>query len=560
MAAVTSALSNGQDQVISNANVLNATGNITYLECNSLAIAEALIKMFPSVRPSDMATESAPTPKTPIFTAQDPLVTDASSVPTTVESEDGAPGQAAGTSTESETSINTFPNYGTASLPSEAISRAPASCDVYIEHMFPLKHGYPLWFPEPDSSCSLEYRRKGVSIGDVGVITSDGGFDFLFNIWLKAQDPINPNNLPADFDSAPRPERRTIPRTVFVPGPNNKVSNLNILSSFDTRDISFICKDSRKGGILLMPHGASKEDLRNEIHLKEFISKNAVSWYRYARITCGIDLDRHSLYVVTGNTKSKTWGIATFDVTAPERDSLLVMGKANDVNSPYYEWRETGEASHNRTGPMPDSDLNYEDGIQASPQNQCLFLRGFKISLSKDTWDEMLNPGKVVIMDGNKLYNNNGLFDSSGSTKNTTCSSGNSENRSGQTISSNNIGVMNFPVKHTLFHPLNVINEIILSQVPEANIAITHDNFWIEILGQHNFHHYTVKQLQDIIKSKHVITIDYDGETKTCTLDLIELNHIDRLWTSTLPSLNAFKENSFVDEAIGKRAGNPWVI
>ncbi|KAF8997780.1 hypothetical protein BDQ17DRAFT_1411343 [Cyathus striatus] len=412
MADVSSMLSNGQDQVITNANVLNATGNIVYLECNSLAIAEALIKMLPNVSPSDTATESEPTSTTPIFTAQDPLVTDSPSVPTIVKPDDGGSGLAS-TSTEGETSINTFPNYGTASLPSEAISQAPASCDVYIEHMFPLKHGYPLWFPEPDSSRSVEYRRKGVSVGDVGVITSDGGFDFLFNIWLEAQDPINPDDLPEDFDSLPRPAQRIIPRAAFGPSPNSKVSSLNVISRLDRNTRNLLLK-MRLAGI--------------------------------------------------------------------ERDGLLVMGKANDPNSPYYEWKETGEASHSRTGPIPNSDLNAGNGIQAAPENQCLFLRGFKISLSEETWDKMLDPQEVVVTNDNNNKSNciNELLKSSGSTRNTNHCEGFG---SGHNAFSNNIGVTSFPVKNTVIHPLNVINEIIFSQVPEADIAITHDNFWIELIN-----------------------------------------------------------------------------
>ena len=43
------------------------------------------------------------------------------------------------------------------------------------------------------------YQREGVNIGDVGIFTSDGGFDFLFNVCLPARDASNPDELPEGF-------------------------------------------------------------------------------------------------------------------------------------------------------------------------------------------------------------------------------------------------------------------------------------------------------------------------------------------------------------------------
>jgi hypothetical protein len=45
----------------------------------------------------------------------------------------------------------------------------------------------------------MSYRRKGINIGDVGIITPTGGFSFLFNICLPHDHPINPRTLPEGF-------------------------------------------------------------------------------------------------------------------------------------------------------------------------------------------------------------------------------------------------------------------------------------------------------------------------------------------------------------------------
>jgi len=65
--------------------------------------------------------------------------------------------------------------------------------------MYLKKHGFPLWIPQPNEELSPSYRQQGVSIGDVGIFTPDGGFDFLFNVCLPAGHPSNPEALPEGF-------------------------------------------------------------------------------------------------------------------------------------------------------------------------------------------------------------------------------------------------------------------------------------------------------------------------------------------------------------------------
>ena len=59
--------------------------------------------------------------------------------------------------------------------------------------------GFPLWIPDPNRVLHLGYRRMGVRIGDVGIITESGAFSFLFNICLPHNDPVNPRTLPEHF-------------------------------------------------------------------------------------------------------------------------------------------------------------------------------------------------------------------------------------------------------------------------------------------------------------------------------------------------------------------------
>jgi len=82
------------------------------------------------------------------------------------------------------------------SLPPLPVQR---SCDIYYRHLAVKGRGSPLWQTEPSSNLPNIYRRRGIAVGDVGIITASGGFDFMFNICLPADHPINQEGLPADF-------------------------------------------------------------------------------------------------------------------------------------------------------------------------------------------------------------------------------------------------------------------------------------------------------------------------------------------------------------------------
>ncbi|KAF9023124.1 hypothetical protein BDZ89DRAFT_922425, partial [Hymenopellis radicata] len=51
------------------------------------------------------------------------------------------------------------------------------------------EHGHALWIPKPDESLPDAYKIQGISVGDVGVFTPHGGFDFLYASIAFSQPP-----------------------------------------------------------------------------------------------------------------------------------------------------------------------------------------------------------------------------------------------------------------------------------------------------------------------------------------------------------------------------------
>ena len=89
------------------------------------------------------------------------------------------------------------------------MSRCSNSDEVYVKAMLSLRRGYPLPAPQPISSLPVEKRRVGTIIGDVGTISEDGSFDYLFNPLLPTTDPRNPYDLPTAFNDVLPPVSRT---------------------------------------------------------------------------------------------------------------------------------------------------------------------------------------------------------------------------------------------------------------------------------------------------------------------------------------------------------------
>jgi len=84
----------------------------------------------------------------------------------------------------------------------QSITMEPNLSQLY-QRRLKSKHphlGEALWVPQTNRSLPTPYRQSGIRIGDVGLVNREGGFDFLFNICLPHDDPINDGRVPDNFE------------------------------------------------------------------------------------------------------------------------------------------------------------------------------------------------------------------------------------------------------------------------------------------------------------------------------------------------------------------------
>ncbi|KAJ7357879.1 hypothetical protein DFH08DRAFT_932283 [Mycena albidolilacea] len=220
------------------------------------------------------------------------------------------------------------------------------------------KHGIPQFTPEPNQRLPPDYQEIGVSLGDVG-IWHGGSFEVLFNTCQPATSSINgAHGVPKDFSVFPLHSRDIAQRPYHSPGTiisSTKVSQVTLTVGASsavnpffptTMDSSIRFKfESEQGAILVLPDGASRQDLLPDKTLRAHARKYSPQWYRYAREHTG------PLFVVTGCDKTTSWGIATASASSGAVGISLkfaVVGIAEGTLSPQYQWRDFGSATVHR--------------------------------------------------------------------------------------------------------------------------------------------------------------------------------------------------------------------
>ncbi|KAF8964089.1 hypothetical protein BDZ97DRAFT_1817925 [Flammula alnicola] len=368
------------------------------------------------------------------------------------------------------------------------------SCDVYYRHLAVKGRGYPLWIPEPNNQLPPIYQRQGIAVGDVGIITPSGSFDFLFNICLPRDHPVNSSEVPDDFTpvNPPLGGRDIRVHQEFRHGSYVASGSIkrSLLQGGDSPGLTFETSAS-EGALLTMPDGATSSDLRNISRFRHYASANAESWYRFANGPLGCEAKNGDIRLVVGCDKATAWGMATFSNLTEQNDFRLKFKSTTQNSSdPMYYWEYSGSADV-RAGPDsweievlrrddPDRPITYK--------NQCLFIRTLNPTLREDVWSKLsCDLGALYIQD-DLSHATSSLFPPAtciGSTK----PSVPPRDDHGPDVpfysegTARSVLISESPVAMTA-HPSKIINETLLNLNSQAKIVITEDRDWLSVITE----------------------------------------------------------------------------
>ena len=150
------------------------------------------------------------------------------------------------------------------------------------------------------------------------------------------------------------------------------------------RSITFKCSED-SGAVLSLPKGAIVYEEKNRCNFQAYAARHAVGWYE-DMLNAGMDVSNGSLYFVTECTKSTDWGIAVFYARSMPNDHLQFI-----FDQESYQWRRRGGKVEARVGSKSTDKFDCDTG----EPNQCVFLRGYKIMLRQDIWDQIT--GAIVV-------------------------------------------------------------------------------------------------------------------------------------------------------------------
>ncbi|KAJ3774189.1 hypothetical protein FB446DRAFT_771237 [Lentinula raphanica] len=300
--------------------------------------------------------------------------------------------------------ISSIPYYVGQMHHETTTSTAFVEHELYARMLLLSKRGYPLWKPKARSTQHPElYKRNGVHIGDVGLLSQFGGFDYLFNVCHGADHELNLGRVPKDFRPVSGFDANDVVESTYRPGdyvasdPSRihqsrvPVGHQGSVNQFEGVPKEFgagqaFSSTTSKGAILILPEGGKRVDYLKPEIFANYTAENAVSWYTHAQGPMGREARNGSLYLITGFDKARAWGSATFLSANPENVVLKFVPlkpSKGDSSYPRYHFREC----HSAVWKSGEDDTYGE-------QSGSVFLRGYRIAIRK-SWFCKMDPGMI---------------------------------------------------------------------------------------------------------------------------------------------------------------------
>ncbi|KAJ7067230.1 hypothetical protein C8F01DRAFT_663039 [Mycena amicta] len=363
--------------------------------------------------------------------------------------------------------------------------------EIYCKNLLRWKRGYPLLNSTPQANLPAEYRRRGISIGDVGRVTPEGGFDFFFNIYLPENHPINDNYIPDGFCPLNRFDARDVSTDAIRRGSVVSESVQPHCPDLDADhiELQFSC-EGPSGALLALPYGSQLEKLQNIEAMRRYAAQNAESWYRYVNERRGRRLVNGGLYLITGCEKSYCGGMATFQNVAPGRDfDISLAPLANSDGSIKYRFLR-GDPARTRAFSTPRPAGNHTD-----PANHTVFLHGFTISLGEGILGRLRGSvGFSQIGDHDNMdqkspdgyipFGSQGSFLSFSFASGLFTGGGPSDGMQASALGARDVHVSDLSPTSKILHPSQIINDKLIRMASKASVVITHDDDWADAMHE----------------------------------------------------------------------------
>jgi hypothetical protein len=267
----------------------------------------------------------------------------------------------------------------------------------------------------------------------------------------------------------------------------------------------------REGSILMMPKGATSQDLLNRHALETYVKDNAECWYHYVINERGRAIDNGDIRIVVGCDKVSSWGIATFASSAAQQVRLEFKGMPlGHESTRSYSWDCVGTASVGRVGPQEAEiqELRQEsDASSASHlQNQCVFVRTMNFTLrgrlSNESAAHKVRAGNLedsLVADTDTLTDHTDGASSSGQAGLAT-----GRSHSGRVHIDSNSTHLGLPVSQSLLlyfhanssqgtgqvvHPSTYLNKVLMEKVECSILPLNHSEAYQPVPKCENSHY-----------------------------------------------------------------------